>query len=203
MVQTFTATADANGQITVSFTSVTGSASLNGLELLSGTTPVLAINAGLLAGGTITINPTTFTNQGALQASNGGTLTLGSSWSGVAGHFIVNGGTLNLGSTFTTADLNLPNFSSVSGTVNLTGTLNNTGATLTLNATTGSWNLAGGTINGGTLAFADGQTLLMTASGSNRLVGVTVNGDLTLSQNSRRGAVQQRDLERHGAPDQQ
>ena len=63
MVQTFTATADANGQITVSFTSVTGSASLNGLELLSGTTPVLAINAGLLAGGTITINPTTFTNQ--------------------------------------------------------------------------------------------------------------------------------------------
>ena len=68
--------------------------------------------------------------------------------------------------------------------MNLTGTLNNTGATLTLNATTGSWNLAGGTISGGTLAFADGQTLLVTASGTNRLVGVIVNGDLTLSQNS-------------------
>ena len=52
------------------------------------------------------------------------------------------------------------NVQQTGGTVNLTGTLNNTGATLTLNATTGSWNLAGGTINGGTLAFADGQTLL-------------------------------------------
>ena len=72
VVQTFTATADANGQITVSFTSVTRKRQpVNGLELFSGTTPVLAINAGLLAGGTITINPTTFTNQGTLQASNG------------------------------------------------------------------------------------------------------------------------------------
>ncbi len=32
------------------------------------------------------------------------------------------------------------------GTVNLTGTLDNTGTTLALDATTGSWNLVGGTL---------------------------------------------------------
>ena len=35
--------------------------------------------------------------------------------------------------------------------MNLTGTLDNTGTTLALDATTGSWNLAGGTLKGGTL----------------------------------------------------
>ena len=62
-------------------------------------------------------------------------------------------------------------FTNSGGTVNLTGTLNNTASTLTLNATTGSWNLAGGTISGGTLAFADGQNPLITANNANLLSG--------------------------------
>jgi hypothetical protein len=53
--------------------------------------------------------------------------------------------------------------------------------TLTLDATTGSWNLSGGTINGGTLQQLDGQTLQITSNENNRLTGVTVAGDLTLS----------------------
>jgi RHS repeat-associated protein len=48
---------------------------VNGIELRSGGTTVKAINAGLLAGGTITINPASFTNQGTLQAQ-GGTLAI-------------------------------------------------------------------------------------------------------------------------------
>ena len=42
---------------------------VNGIEVLSGSTVVQAINCGQLAGGTITINPSTFTNQGTLQAT--------------------------------------------------------------------------------------------------------------------------------------
>ena len=49
---------------------------VNGIEVLSGSTVVQAINCGQLAGGTITINPSTFTNQGSLQASHGETLNV-------------------------------------------------------------------------------------------------------------------------------
>ena len=56
------------------------------------------------------------------------------------------GSIVNLGGTFTLAQLGAINRSA--GTINLTGTLTNTGTTFALNASTGSWNLAGGTING-------------------------------------------------------
>ena len=143
------------------------------------------VNQGLISaevsGKTVTVSATSFTNNGTAHALNGAILSISSAnWSSTATIAETNS-VLNLGGTFVTAGLNVQQ---TGGTVNLTGTLNNTGATLTLNATTGSWNLAGGTISGGTLAFADSQTLFVTASGSNRLVGVTVNGDLTLSQNS-------------------
>ena len=143
------------------------------------------VNQGLISaevsGKTLAVAATSFTNSGTSHALNGATLSINSAnWSSTATIAETNS-VLNLGGTFVTAGLNVQQ---TGGTVNLTGTLNNTGATLTLNATTGSWNLAGGTINGGILAFADGQTLLVTASSANRLVGVTVNGDLTLSQSS-------------------
>ena len=67
VVEAFTATADGNGQITVNFSRGRRTGPLvNGIEVLSGSTVVQAINCGLLAGGTITINPSTFTNQGTL-----------------------------------------------------------------------------------------------------------------------------------------
>src|SRR4029079_10377068 len=74
--------------------------------------------------------------------------------------------------------------------VNVTGTLDNTGTTLPLNATTGSWNLAGGTISGGTVTFAAGQDLGITADGNNRLLNVTVSGDLTLSATNARVKIE-------------
>ena len=54
--------------------------------------------------------------------------------------------TVNLGGLFTLAGLGT--FNRTGGTVNLTGTLDNTGTTLALDATTGSWNLLGGTMQG-------------------------------------------------------
>ena len=43
----------------------------------------------------------------------------------------------------------------------------------------------GGTVNGGTLTFTDGQGFNFASNNSNRLIGgVTVNGDLNLTQTS-------------------
>ena len=152
--QQFSVTADDTGTITVEFVAVTGYAQINGLEVLSGGSSVLAVNAGLLAGGTITIEPSSFLNEGTVQAGNRGTLNLARStiprptfWSNT-GTIGETNATLNLGGSFTTAGVG--NLERTGGTVNLVGTLDNTGATLTLNATTGSWDLVGGILENGT-----------------------------------------------------
>ena len=64
--------------------------------------------------------------------------------------------------------------------MNLTGTLTNTGNTFTYNAVTGSWNLLGGTVEGGALVFQAGQSLLISSNANNRLDGVAITGDLLL-----------------------
>src|SRR5262249_13798512 len=96
------------------------------------------------------------------------------SWSN-AGRISETGSTVNLGGTFTVVGLG--NFSRSGGTVNLTGTLSNSGATLALDATTGSWNLAGGTVSGGTVSVTGGAELVGTPSGGNLNGGVTLKGD--------------------------
>ena len=75
-------------------------------------------------------------------------------------------------------------FSRTGGAVNLTGKLTNTGDTLALNATTGSWNLVGGTITGGTVSVTGGADLIGTTTTSTLAGGVTLLGDpnLTLPQ---------------------
>src|SRR5206468_12590681 len=81
---------------------------------------------------------------------------------------------------FTLASLGT--FTRSGGTVNVTGTLNNAGTTLALDATTGSWNLAGGTVSGGTVALqAGGPQLVMTSAGGTLAGGVTINGNLDLT----------------------
>ncbi|MGA2621982.1 MAG: hypothetical protein ABSF26_30640, partial [Thermoguttaceae bacterium] len=65
----------------------------------------------------------------------------------------------------------------------MTGTLDNTGTILTLNAATGSWNLAGGTLKNGTLNESGGAELVFTNS-SGTLDGVTANSDLDLATNN-------------------
>ena len=190
--QTFTATADANGQIAVAFNSgSSGTPQVNGIEVLSGSTVVQAINCGQMAWGTITINPSNLTNQGSLQASHGETLTLNNTWSDATGSTITaSGATLNLGDqqsnstnhwsnagTITAANstvnlggvftvVGLGTFNCTGSSVNLVGTLDNTGTTLALNAATGSWNLASGTLKNGTLNESGGAELLFTSRGA-------------------------------------
>src|SRR5262249_51556933 len=61
----------------------------------------------------------------------------------------------------------------------------NTGTTLLLDATTGSWNLSGGTLKGGTYAAADGAALLLPQGASGTLDGVTLASDFTVAPNAR------------------
>ena len=139
---------------------------LSGSWSNSGT--IEAINTG-----TLNIAATTWSNAAGatLRGLNGSTLNLSGNWSN-SGALTVDNSTLNLGGSFTTAGLNLASFSNTGGAVNLTGTLNNTASTLTLNNTTGSWTLKGGAINGGTLDFANGKSLVIGTTTANLLSGV-------------------------------
>ncbi len=166
--------------------------------------PASMVNSGTITGGGgdfTTIEPAAFTNNGTVK-TNGGELYITSAhWTNAAGATIsvagdgdlyldgawsnagtITGtyGTINLGGTFTTAGLGTitPN----AARVNVTGTLDNTAATLTLNAATGSWTLddgnnfaadAGGTITGGTVAQTQGSTLGVV---NGTLSGVTLSG---------------------------
>ena len=113
------------------------------------------INQGTIladvAGQTLTIDPTgnggTFSNQGTVTVVNGATLVLGSNWTNAAaitvtnstltltdtwdndGTLTANDSTVNLGGAFTLAELGT--FNRTGGTVNLTGTLDNSGGAWT------------------------------------------------------------------------
>ena len=89
---------------------------------------------------------------------------------------------MNLGGTFTLA--NLGAFNRNGGTVNLTGILNNTNTTLTLNAASGPWVLNGGTVQGGAITETTTNELIVN---NGTLDGVTVNGPLDVG-NSVNGA---------------
>ncbi|HXG49040.1 MAG TPA: hypothetical protein VNO52_15555, partial [Methylomirabilota bacterium] len=102
------------------------------------------------------------------------TLTLDGAWRN-AGILSVNGGTLNLNGTFTQADVGV--FNRAGGTVNLNGTL--TGG-LALDATTGSWLLAG-TINGGIVSTREGAQL---EANGGTLSGVTLASAVNIPNGS-------------------
>jgi YD repeat-containing protein len=169
-------------------------------------------NQGTIAestsGGQLTVNAIDWTNAGSINVSNGASAALDGSWSNSAtGQITVTGATLNLGDQssssanawsnagtisasnstvnlgglFTLAGLG--RFTPSSGTVNLVGTLDNMGTTLALDATTGSWNLLGGTLEGGTYTASGGAELIVTSTGGT-LDGVTLNGTLDMTQYS-------------------
>ena len=82
-----------------------------------------------------------------------------------------------LDGNFTLADLG--DFNRTGGTVELWGTLDNTGTTFTLNEATGSWNMHGGAIIGGVINETEGAKLQFDILDDlNELHGVTINGDL-------------------------
>lgn len=169
-----------------------------------GVTDVTFTNQGIiqsgLAGGNIILGGHNWTNIGTIAASGGGSLELRSpagSWTSTTPLTIDGGGTLalggdhwttagitfngstvNLGGTFTLADLGT--FNRTGGTVNITGTLDNTNQTLVLDAVTGPWRLLGGTISGGRVTTSGSNTLIGTTS-AGILNGVTLAGTLDLS----------------------
>lgn len=142
--------------------------------------------AGVVFGPNITIQGgagslENFVNQGTIDVSQvGADVSLGGSWRN-NGVLSLTSGTLNLGGTFSPAALGT--FRRNGGTVNLTGTLDNTGQTFTLNAATGSWRLAGGRIEGGTVATSSGAALVATRQGGT-LNGLALNADVTIGPNS-------------------
>ena len=201
VVKSFAVKANSSGQIIISVQcGSVGYALINGIELLSGSTVIKAIDCGLSAGGSFTISSQSFTNEGAIVTGSHETLTIiSTSWtnnvaimatnstlnlSGTwknAGTISVSDSTVNLGGKFTTAGIG--SFINSGSIVNLTGTLNNSGATFVLNAATGSWNLLGGAISGGTYRATDGVELVFTSSGGT-LDAVTAVSNLDLATNS-------------------
>ena len=142
-----------------------------GITIRSGGQPGTVGNASLplihqgtisadVADRAIVVRGSPVTNEGTLEAA-GGTLELRDTWSN-AGTLRLTAGILELDGSFSTADIGT--FERTGGVVRVTGTLDNTGALLALDATTGSWEWAGGRIDGGTVATSDGSQLLVTAS---------------------------------------
>jgi hypothetical protein len=148
-----------------------------------------------VSAGLITINAIPFTNDGLVQGTNngsisvsvlqnsgnvivngGGTLSLGGGWNN-AGTIDATNSIVEFGGTF--AVTNLGNFNFSGTAVGITGTLINSNATLALSPTTGSWELtAGGVIVGGSVTMSGGASLIVSGSGVNTLNGVTINGTL-------------------------
>jgi hypothetical protein len=113
------------------------------------------------------------TNSGTVSIS-GGTLTLDTSW-GNSGVVSANVSFIEMNGTFNTPG---GNFVSASSTVNINGTMLNTGNTLALTPTTGSWYLNGGTIQGGTITASGGAQLIVE---NGVFDGVTLNGPLLVT----------------------
>ena len=128
-------------------------------------------------GGSLTLAGTGWSNSGSgtLQISGGGAMTLQGTYSN-SGTMTVAGSTLNLGGSFTNADLGTFTADG-SSTIRVTGTLTNT--TLDLSSTAAPWQLVGGTIIGGTVTGAPGMTMIFNSS----LNGVQMDADFTVSNN--------------------
>ena len=144
------------------------------------------INADV-AGGNLTVSYATWSSDGTLEATNAGTLNAGGVWTNT-GLIAANVSTLDLGGGNASFTLGSgTTYDIVNSTVNITGTLQNTGQTLTLNASTGSWNDLGDII-GGTITTSGGAVLRgASATGNNGpgyLDGVTFGGTLDLSKSA-------------------
>jgi len=146
-------------------------------------TSVNLIGDSLVAGqpGWTNFGPTN--SPGTIQVA--GTLGFGGAWSNDAGGppitpgtIQVAGGTLNLGGSFHTADIGAITRSG--GTIAITGALDNTGATFALDDTTGSWNMASGSITGGTVQATGSAQFLQPLGGFTQDTITAFNGTWTM-----------------------
>ncbi len=123
-----------------------------------------------------------FINDGIINSDGGGTITIYEPLTNQGTLSASNNSTLNLAGSFTTSELNGGLSDAPGSTIELTGTLDNTGSTLALSDTTGPLTLDGGTITGGTITETNSGQFVFDANGNNLLDGVTVQGNLDLSQ---------------------
>ncbi len=137
------------------------------------------VNSGFLSaeGGTLTITGQ-WVNDESVVATAGATLNLGDQnpattnlWTNI-GTLSADSSTVNLGGDLTPTALG--NFNRSGGTVNLTGLFNLQGGTQTFDATSGSWNLEGGTLQGPGTVNSSGNTLALTAAGGTLAGGLTL-----------------------------
>jgi hypothetical protein len=135
-----------------------------------------------------------WTNKGTVSAFAGTTLQLGDflnlsasdpaagsdAWTNT-GTITATSANVSLGGWLTYTATNLNSLSLAGNTVSLIGTLDNRGQTLALGGGTstspGSWSIAGGRIDGGTITTANGAALIATNSGGT-LDGVTNAGNI-------------------------
>ena len=155
----------------------------------SGSTSVIQVGGSPFLG----VTQNTLINNGILQATGGasliladlnqttGTVTVSNSALELT-NSLANGSTItatnstvNLGSTFTQGQLGT--FNSSGSVVYLTGTLS---GGLTLNASTGSWYMHGGTVDGGVVSESGGAELAFTNYGGLLKDGVTFDGNMDL-----------------------
>ncbi|MGE3166740.1 MAG: beta strand repeat-containing protein [Planctomycetota bacterium] len=167
---------DTAGQ-TVQVTNLTNTGMLQafgGTLDLNGVTGNLG-TAQVNGGGVLDVDGT-YTVNSSLTIRDASTLTLRGTWVN-AGGIAMTDSTVNLGGTFQHSSL--ATFTRSGGTVNLTGTVDLTGNTLAFDAATGSWLFVGGTVLGGTMTMANGQSLIPTTT-AGTLNGVTLAGALTM-----------------------
>jgi hypothetical protein len=135
-----------------------------------------------IGGSTLTLNGT-YTNNLALNLTSNSVLNLNGNWFN-AGSINATNATLNLGGAISEGAIGLWN--RTGGSVNLTGTINNSNAVLSLNVLGGSCVLNGATILGGIVSATNGAALIV--NGSGMFNGVTVSGNLDVG-NSYNGTV--------------
>ena len=104
---------------------------------------------------------------------------LGGSWQNTGGITLTNGSLTIGGETFLSE---LGTITRTGGTVNLAGTLNLEGGTLTLDNNTGPWRVNDGIIRNGTFVGSGLGTLSFAGQRDNRLDNMTINGNLILNE---------------------
>ncbi|MGD1278498.1 MAG: PEP-CTERM sorting domain-containing protein [Tepidisphaeraceae bacterium] len=123
-------------------------------------------------GGRLSIAATNWTNaSGGTLKADGATLTLEGNWTNAGTISAINVSAVELGGTFTTAAIGSLS-ASADSTVNITGALDNTSATLNPGAFGGTCYLNGGTITKGTIDVSGGNFSVQNGT----LDGVTVSG---------------------------
>ena len=146
---------------------------VNGIEVDSGPSAsiVQAINCGELAGGTITVNPGTFTNQGTIQAASGGELSVTTTtWTNPGNLEADTGGLINIAGGLTLSPTSQVNIQ-VSGTTPGSFGLIAVAGVAALNGTLNVLPGAGFTLNEG-----DAIQVMTFASATENFVNVTGTG---------------------------